>query len=465
MPTYKDKLKPVAPSTASYASKLKPLAPPAAPQAPKPLGSRIVDTALKAGSSLTNFIGGGPLAATFGDAINRVRLPESQKQFLPAPPSLKSVVGSGLQVGSLLIPGAGVSAGLASKVATGAATGYAMDVGSKLEKDATVGQALKPGLATAIGATLPIAGKLTGLGNAAKATQKTATTLEKFNLKMTPVEQQNAARQGKQIAEYLASKRIVGSPAQRYGKVVNLYDDMERQITRIVDGSNITYPKQAIVDELKKIPSKYLDNLSEYDNIVSKVERMIKTLTETKGGSISASSINKMKRAEWANAYNRQESQVINEVSDEIGHLFKNMLDDSISGLNKINNEYGTVIAARKALFKATSRNQAGLFGKAAGLVAGAGLGGAIAGPGGAAVGAFVGPQVVNAVSTPIRSAVGAGLQTASNAISKTPMRGVVQPVRKALMQAASSSQSVPPAETPVANIVPPKPQSQELLP
>lgn len=76
-------------------------------------------------------------------------------------PSAKEIIGSVAQLGANFIPGAGEGAGLLEKVAKGAATGYAFDVGHNLQdKDKNVGQSLIPGVGTVAGGTLPLAGAL-----------------------------------------------------------------------------------------------------------------------------------------------------------------------------------------------------------------------------------------------------------------------------------------------------------------
>lgn len=325
----------------------------------------------------------------------------------------KQIAGESLETAAYLAPGAPKGAGLGAKVATGAGTGYGFDVGTKLQEDAPIGEALKPGLATAAGAVLPLAGA---------ALRKFPKKMEETNLRMTPVEKQNMAKSGKDIPQWMTEKKVVGSPETRYAKVDAMYDNVEREVGRVVDSSKVTYPKQGIIDALGKIPSRYADNLSEYDGVVSKMDKMIKTLTETRGDSISASTLNKIKRAEWKNAYNKQGSQVINQVSDDVGHTLKDILDASIPGLKKVNGEYGNIIAARKQLFKATSRPQTGIVGKVLGTVAGTAIGGGVAGPLGAAGGAIAGEQIAaKTLGTATRSAAGAATQGLVEAGSRIP--------------------------------------------
>jgi len=89
----------------------------------------------------------------------------------------KEVIGSALQLGANLIPvektasliekgatnlGAGKAlANVTGKVLSGAGTGYVYDVATGLQNpNKTVGEAFKPGLGTAMGASLPVAGLL-----------------------------------------------------------------------------------------------------------------------------------------------------------------------------------------------------------------------------------------------------------------------------------------------------------------
>jgi len=412
--------------------------PAAAQQTPAPkvgLGQKI----LNAGTSVANFIGAKGISEQFGADIARARAPQAEKANVQYP-SMKSVLGSAAQTGANFVPGAGVGAGLVRKAATGAATGYAMDVGAKLQTNHSLSDATKPGLGTALGTAFPIVGKLTGLSNVASKAKKGAVKLEKSSLKMTPVDQQNLARKDQDIANFLSQKKLVGTPEQRYAKVATMNDDMERKVQSVIDKAKTTYSKNAIIDELEMIPQKYKDNLSEYDSVVAKVERMIATLKKLKTETIVGDELNRMKRAEWENAFAKNNTDVINDVSFETASVFKNILDKSIKGLEPLNKEYGMLIASKRQLFKAMSRPQAGLMGKAIAMAAGSAIGGAIGGPVGLAVGAYGAPHVANAISTPVRSALGAGMQVASETIKKIPMRGVIQPVRKAILQGLEST-------------------------
>lgn len=123
---------------------------------PKPIANQITDffgakglTDL-AGSQIAKF---GLAASGNTDAANRVQQP-----------SMKEVLGSSAQFGANFLPAAGVGAGLLGKAAVGAGTGYAMDVGSKLQQDKSIPEAVTPGIGTAVGTVLPVGGAGIALG-------------------------------------------------------------------------------------------------------------------------------------------------------------------------------------------------------------------------------------------------------------------------------------------------------------
>lgn len=72
----------------------------------------------------------------------------------------RDVAGQALETVAMFAPGAGKAASLPTKVATGATTGYAFDVGTDLQnQDKTLGQAFTPGAATIVGGASPIVSK------------------------------------------------------------------------------------------------------------------------------------------------------------------------------------------------------------------------------------------------------------------------------------------------------------------
>lgn len=142
-----------------------------APQ-PKSLGQKILDV----GTGVSNFIGGKGIADEFGATIARAANPKLAQNI--DSPTVGQTVGSGLQVGSLLVaaPEAattfaaeklaqlGLSKGLSkigARAIGGAATGYPFDVGANLQNQSK--NPLAPGAVTALGAGLPLVPPAVGL--------------------------------------------------------------------------------------------------------------------------------------------------------------------------------------------------------------------------------------------------------------------------------------------------------------
>lgn len=120
----------------------------------KGLGQKILD----AGSSVAKFVGAEGISEQFGANIASARAKNPAEKRAIQFPSQKKVIGSAIQTGANLIPGAGKGVGLVGKALVGGATGYAFDIGSKLQKGESTADTLKPGVGTALGLGLPVAG-------------------------------------------------------------------------------------------------------------------------------------------------------------------------------------------------------------------------------------------------------------------------------------------------------------------
>lgn len=103
-------------------------------------GKQIGESLVSAGTNIGNLVTGG--------------LDKFQKNYQSV--DVPALIGDYTKAASNFIPGAGKGAGLATKTAAGAATGYAMDVGNKMK--AGQEDAFTPGLGTALGAGIPVAG-------------------------------------------------------------------------------------------------------------------------------------------------------------------------------------------------------------------------------------------------------------------------------------------------------------------
>lgn len=122
-----------------------------------------------AAQGVSNFIGAKGLTDLAGSQIAKFGLAASGNMDAAnrvEQPSFKNVVGSAIQTGANFLPGAGIGAGLAKKALVGAGTGYAMDVGSKLQQNKPVADAVVPGVGTAVGTALPVGGAVARPGMA-----------------------------------------------------------------------------------------------------------------------------------------------------------------------------------------------------------------------------------------------------------------------------------------------------------
>lgn len=115
-------------------------------------------------NKVANFFGAKGISDQFGASLARTKADSELEKSLVENPTLKQVAGSAIQTGANFLPGAGVGAKLATKAAIGAGTGYALDVGSKLQNDTK--NPLVPGVGTAIGTALPGVGA--GIGYAGR---------------------------------------------------------------------------------------------------------------------------------------------------------------------------------------------------------------------------------------------------------------------------------------------------------
>lgn len=122
----------------------------------------ISDNIFGAAQGVSDFIGAKGLTDLAGSQIAKLGLASTGNMNAAnrvEQPSFKNVAGSAIQTGANFLPGAGMGAGLATKIGVGAATGYAFDVGSKLQNNnVPLPDAFTPGVGTAVGAALPVAG-------------------------------------------------------------------------------------------------------------------------------------------------------------------------------------------------------------------------------------------------------------------------------------------------------------------
>lgn len=326
----------------------------------------------------------------------------------------REVLGSALSTATMFAPVAGKTASLGAKIATGATTGYGMDVGSKLQQEnKTVGESFKPGLGTVVGGVIPLLGGIFGKGINAKR-------LEEINMRMTPLEKQRLATKGKDVVGYVTEKKLTGTPEVRYNKITQLWENMENKVAGLIKSSGVKYNKQDILNAIKQVPEEFGDDIAGYDEAERTAERLAKFIENKAPDEISGTLLNKYKRALFKRAYSKNNTDVVNESYHAAAEKFKTILDNDVKPLQKLNEEYGKIIMAKKILFKATTRPQQTLTGKLLGAGLGAGVGGAIGGGVGAGFGAVVGERASEKLlGTAVRSNLGAGMQTIAEKLPK----------------------------------------------
>lgn len=397
-------------------------------------GQSVLDVA----SGVTNFLGGKQVAETFGSEIARLtaKTPDARANIEANYPGVRETIGSGLQLGANLLPvgriasglstgvrAAGLTkgAGLLGKIGAGAATGATFDIGRNLQEGGQPGI----GVGTVAGASLPVLGKIVGL-TTGKGASMLSRKLEEVNLRLTPVEKQNLAKKGQDIASYLATKKVVGTPAQRYAQVNNLYNQMETKVSDIINRSGTNYQKTKLIQEIQDLPTAFQNDPELQSEARTIINALVKNLQSRQSSTISGDVVQQLKRNYFKRAFAKNATDVVSDTRLAIGGYFKKLLDDAIPQLKPLNREYGYLIASNRALQKAATRSEIGLVGKIAGGAAGAAVGGSLGGGIGAGIGAAVGPQFGKVVAGTLpRSAAGAtlqGISRLSNQISKLPL-------------------------------------------
>ena len=384
---------------------------------PKTFGQKITSAA----TGISNFFGFKGVADEYGATIARARAPQDQKDFVQFP-STKEVVGSAIQSAANFIPGVGTGASLATKVGVGAATGYAMDLGSSLQnKDKTTGQAFIPNIGTAVGVALPLASQL--IGNLTKkGSEQLAQNLEKTNLRLTPKDKSFIEESKPDFIKWLTEKKVTGNPEQRYTKISSLYDDFENTIQKTIKETNGTIPKSDFIQALVNIPEQFIDDPQLYDASSSAVDKIIKIAQEKYPDNIPLDFVNQVKRNYGKRAFDKAAQQVVNESSYQISQNLYDILKAEVPQLEGLNQEYSKVILAKKLMYKALGRSQIGIVGKIASSVIGGGVGGAIGGPVGAGAGIIIGENAArNMLGTKTRSISGATAQRLFEKVSSAP--------------------------------------------
>lgn len=356
--------------------------------------------------------------------------------------SNQQVVGSAIQTAANFIPSVSKGASLASKVGAGAATGYTYDVGGNLQDNKSIKQSLTPGIGTAIGAILPIIGKVTGLSDSAKTAKNASNKLEEVNLRLSPKDRTMVQNNGKDIVNYLSEKKITGNPSERYDKITQIYDDFEKKIGETIKTSGFNVSKNDLISKISDLPKQFVDEPLLSQEVQNLSDKYIAILQKNQGDVISGEVINKFKRELDRAAFSKAGDVIVNDSKFALADLLRDELNNGIPKLKVANNEYSKIILARKLMAKAIGRNQLGFTGKIISSVSGGLLGSVAGGPVGAAIGASVGPETAKVVAgTKARSILGSGLQTLSKKLEKLPTDSAGKISKKVLLNLVQESQ------------------------
>lgn len=246
-------------------------------------------------------------------------------------------------------------------------------------------------------------------------------TIEKSNLRLTGAQTRELGNKVNEITEFLASKKLIGTPQQRYDKATAMYEAAEQSLDtffgQMAKGTGIK--KDSVIRGLQTLKGQY-KNDRDSATAVKQIDGAIDAIRKNQGDRIPYANLNQFKRTTYQNAYNKAGDKVLDDVEHGIGDVVRNQLEEGLKGLKidgmpieEFNRQYGLLIQGRK-LIKA-SVGKAELSPITERLLA-ALIGGGVAGPAGAGAGLAFGKAAFEALPiTAARSAVGAGLNLAGS--------------------------------------------------
>jgi hypothetical protein len=273
----------------------------------------------------------------------------------------------------------------------------------------------------------PISATGSALSVAAKQTFPwLSRNIEKSNLRLTPAVKRNLGTRVNEITDFLASKKIVGTPEQRFDKATTMYnaaeDALDTFFGQMAKGTGIR--KDSVVRGLQSLKGFY-KNDRDSAVIDRQIDSAVSAIKKNQGDIIPYKNLNDFKRSTYKNAYNKAGDKVLDDVEHSIGDIINSQLIEELKGLkidgqsfDEFNRNYGLLIQSRKLLKAAIGKSEiSGLTERALGALIGS-LIGTTAGPagsfsGGAAGFTFAPAAFSNLPITAARSALGAGLQTA----------------------------------------------------
>jgi len=321
---------------------------------PNTFGQKVTNAA----KGVVDFVGAKGIANQLSSKLAYQTSKPDAKPYVSFP-SKKEVAGSYLQTAANFIPGVGVGAGLAKKVGVGAATGLAFDVGSKLQQNKPVGQALIPGVGTAVGAGLPVAGAAFNIGKnivsrlvkglGSKLSGVSTDTIDKIvsNPQMAQQASEKLAKSGNNRILEENARTILNGVAKikkeargAFGKGLDQLskEDINPQVFKeqtqaVLDkyGSKVANGKRALTN-IEFTDSKNIAKASELINKVSKANFELNGRSLRKLADDIESSAYKIATSDERLSFN----SFINDLSESL----KNAISGSTDKLGKINQKF-----------------------------------------------------------------------------------------------------------------------------
>ena len=297
-------------------------------------------------------------------------------------------------------------------------------------------------VAAGIGAMMPVLGA--GLGLAKNQLPAWSKKLEEVNLRLTPQQRRQFTDKIDDVTEYMSKNKIIGTAEKRLSKVTERYETMEPQLEKFLKetAADRMVPKEGLMNQLEVLKKGYQDRV-DTELIEGQIDRIINTIKTKQPKDIKALSLNKLKRSAYDSAYNEAGNKVLDDVMHDVGDVFRKNIEDVTDGLQiagkdiaGFNQEYSTLINARKLLRTAASRKDVGFLSKLVSTLVGGGLGTAAAGPFGTAVGAAVAAPAAEVLAGTLpRSALAAGLRTLGEKSPSKTINPFVQGVTSQILQ------------------------------
>lgn len=304
-------------------------------------GQQIGESLVKAGTNIANLVTGG-----------RIKYEQNLPQNTVDVPAL---IGDYGKAASNFIPGATEGAGLLTKTAVGAGTGYAMDVASNLKnKEASP---FSPGLGTAVGGSLPVAGVVTRpataiLGRLMKGIGSGLSGVSGKTLDQI-LNNPEAAQKASQILAKSGGDSILEKNANTIVNGIGQVRQEARQAfgnalgelkTEDINPANFRQAIQPVLDKFGISTNGTERNLANVEfndpKNIQKASNLIDELSSTKMDGKSLRNIsNKIEDSKFKTATS-DERLSFNAFLNELGSGVKNAINQSTDKLSEMNNKY-----------------------------------------------------------------------------------------------------------------------------